>query len=180
MTGLFLLSRGAVTLDVGWGRSIHLLGPIVIDIDAPRALVFEQVSSPYLGRMPATMRAKLEIIERSGDLVVALHRTKLPILDAVTVESVRFEPPSRVTFRLLRGPVPHVEEEFLLEECGGGTRFTYRGELGADLWAFGRLYGGRIVRPHWEQVVRTSLDEIKRSAEERAKARSPRVPRVVG
>jgi hypothetical protein len=30
------------------------------------------------------------------------------------VETVRFTPPERVDFRLVRGPVPHVVETFLL------------------------------------------------------------------
>ncbi len=169
-----LISRGVLALDLGWGRSHHPLGPFDTWIDAPRDVVFEQIASPYLGRMPAAMRGKIEIIERSDDLVVARHRTTLPILDAVTVETVRFEPPTRVTFRLLRGPVPHVEEEFVLDEEGRGTRFTYRGTLAADLWALGRLYGGRIVAPTWERVVRSSMDEIKRASERRAAAQRRR------
>lgn len=157
-------------MDLGWGRSYHPLGPWSLHIDAPREVVFEVISSAYLGRMPAAKRDEIQVLERSGELVVALHRTKLPILDAVTVETVRFEPPSRVVFKLLRGPVPSVQEEFLLEDEGDGTRFTYRGELGADLWALGRVYGGRVVAPAWDRVVRASVEDIKRGAEERTKA----------
>ena len=170
----FLLSRGRLHLDVGWGRSLHSLGPIVLSIDAPRELVFEHLAAPYLGRIPSALRRKLTIVEREGNLVVAEHRTPLPLMDAVTVEAVRFEPPARVAFRLLRGPVPHVTEEFLLEEAGAGTRFTYRGELGADLWLLGRWYGGRIVRPAWEGVVRQTLDETKAAVEEHAARRRQR------
>lgn len=173
----FLVSRGMVHLDLGVGRSFHGLGPITLRIAAPRDLVFEVVSAPYLGRMPASLIGKIEILERTEDLVVALHRTPLPLRDAVTVETVAFERPGRVRFELLRGPVPYVREEFLLEERDGETEFTYRGELGADLWALGRLYGGRIVKPVWEDVVRRSLEEVKRAAEERALARVRRAGR---
>ena len=170
----FLLSRGRLHLDVGWGRSVHPLGPIVLSIDAPRELVFEHLAAPYLGRIPSGLRRKLAIVEREGNLVVAEHRTPLPLMDAITVEAVRFEPPARVSFRLLRGPVPQVTEEFLLEEAGAGTRFTYRGELGADLWLLGRWYGGRVVRPAWEAVVRRTLDETKAAVEEHAARRRRR------
>ena len=171
----FLVSRGMVHLDLGVGRSFHTLGPIALRIGAPRDLVFDVVSAPYLGRMPASLEGKIDILERTENLVVALHRTPLPLRDAITVETVAFERPEKVTFKLLRGPVPHVEEEFLLEERDGETEFTYRGELGADLWALGRLYGGRIVKPVWEDVVRRSLEEVKRVAEDRALAREQRV-----
>jgi uncharacterized protein YndB with AHSA1/START domain len=36
---------GRLHLDLGWGRSIHPLGPITVAIDAPRELVFEAHSS---------------------------------------------------------------------------------------------------------------------------------------
>ena len=174
LTGMFLVSRGRIYLDLGWGRSLHALGPITVEINAPRNLVFEQISSPYLGQTPAGLRSKLRVLERASDLAVAEHRTKLPLMDAVTVEAVHFEPPGRISFRLLQGPVPHVSEEFLLEEVGSGTALSYQGELGADLWLLGRIYGGSIVRPAWERTVAASLDDIRKGAEQRAAARRRR------
>lgn len=173
----FLASRGRLHLDVGWGRSMCPLGPMTVSIDAPRELVLEVVSAPYLGSMPSSMRGKLVILERHGNLVVAEHRTHLRWVGAVTVESVLFEPPGRVSFRLLRGPVPHVVEEFVLEQEGAGTRFTYRGELGADLWVLGRIYGAKMVKPAWEAAVGRSLAEIKAGAEQRSAAHRRREAR---
>jgi hypothetical protein len=149
-------------------------------IDAPRDLVFEQIAAPYLGRTPAALRTKLQVLEHGTDMAVATHRTKLPWMDAVTVEVVRFEPPARVTFRLLRGPVPHVLEEFALDQQESATLLGYRGELGADLWLLGRIYGGKVVRPVWERTVAASLDQIKQGAEQRAAARRRRRPRDAG
>ena len=173
----FLASRGVMALDLGIGRTLHALGPITIHIGAPRDLVFDIIAAPYLGKMPASMEGKIEILDRHGNLVIALHRTPLPVRDAITLESVAFKRPRRVTFKLLRGPVPHVEEEFILDERDGETEFTYAGELGADLWGLGRIYGGRIVRPVWEQVVRDSLVQVKAAAEERVAAQRQRVKR---
>lgn len=176
LAGIFLVSRGRIHVDLGYGRSLHPLGPLKVEIDAPRDLVFEQISSPYLGRTPAALRSKVEVLERGTGLAVAKHRTKLPLMDAVTVEAVVFEPPNRISFRLLQGPVPHVSEEFVLEQIRSGTLLTYRGELGADLWLVGRFYGGSIVRPAWERTVAASLEEIKNGAEQRARARRRRDP----
>jgi len=174
---LFFMTRGWLTLDLGWGRSLHPVGPIVLPIVAPRELVFEQISSPYLGRTPQALRGKLEILDRSDRLVVAAHRTKLRRFVSVTVESVAFEPPERVAFRHLRGPVPHAVEEFLLREVGSGTELEYRGELGLDFWLLGRLTARFTVVPAWEKAVRASLEHIKDQAEERAAARARREER---
>lgn len=171
---MFLISRGRIHVDLGWGRSLHPLGPFTVKIDAPRDLVFEQISSPYLGRTPAALRGKLKVLEKGPNRVVAEHRTKLPVMDAITVEEVRFDPPGRISFRLLKGPVPHVSEEFLLEETDSGMALTYRGDLGADFWILGRIYGGSIVRPSWESAVAHSMEEIKKGAEKRAAARRRR------
>jgi hypothetical protein len=156
------------------------LGPTSVLIDAPREVVFDQIAAPYLGRTPASLRAKLRVLEQGKDMAVAEHRTKLPWMDAVTVEAVRFDRPGRVSFRLLRGPVPHVFEEFILEEHEAGTLLHYRGELGADLWLLGRLYGGKVVRPVWERTVAASLGEIKTGAEQRAVAHRRRRPTEAG
>jgi hypothetical protein len=48
-----LLAMGRVHIDLGWGRSFHELGPIEIRIAAPRDMVFEMISAPYLGGTPA-------------------------------------------------------------------------------------------------------------------------------
>ena len=86
------------------------------------------------------------------------------------METVRFEPPGRISFRLLRGPVPHVTETFVLEEAGEGTELVYSGELGTDLWALGAAWGGLVARS-WERTVAESLAEVKEEAERRARGR---------
>jgi hypothetical protein len=171
---LVFMTRGWLTLDLGWGRSLHTVGPIVLRIEAPRDLVFEQISAPYVGRTPLALRGKLEVLDRSGRLVVAAHRTKLRWFESVTVEAVTFEPPVRVGFRHLRGPVPHAVEEFLLREEADRTELEYRGELGIDFWVLGRLAGRFWVVPSWEKAVRGSLEHVKGQAEQRAVARSRR------
>jgi hypothetical protein len=167
---LTLVARGALTLDLGIGRRVRSLGPLAVDIAAPRDVVFAVVSAPYLDRAPRALRSKLEVVERGADMVLAAHFTPVAGSVATTLETVRFEAPARVYFRLVRGPVPHVLEEFLLHETDEGTRFEYRGELGTDLWALGRWWGNRVAAK-WEAVVEESMAAIKTEAERRAGSR---------
>jgi hypothetical protein len=166
--GLFLLlAMGRLHLDLGWGRSFHALGPIEIRIAAPRSLVREIISAPYLGRAPHA--AGIEVLARGEDLVVAAHHTKVHFYTARTVEAVELAPPHKVRFTHLTGPVPHAVEEFALEETGGTTHLRYEGEIGIDFFVLGRLAGRHWVRPQWELAVREHLDDVKRRAEQRAK-----------
>lgn len=165
--GYELVARGAVTVDLGVGRSLRPLGPLERLIAAPPEVVFDVIATPYLGKTPRALRAKLDVWERSREMVLAAHFTDAGRRVTTTVETVRFERPHRIDFRLVRGPVPHVAESFLLEPEDGGTRFRYTGELGTDLWAAGRWWGDRVARA-WERAVRHSLDGIAAEAERRA------------
>lgn len=170
--GWALLVRGSLTIDLGLGRRVRPLGPLSVEIAAPREVVFDVVAHPYLGRASRALREKVEVVERGEDLVLAAHRTPAYGLTATTVETVRFEPPERVHFRLLRGPVPYVVERFELNEIEGGTVVAYEGELGTDLWALGALWGAAVART-WVSTVAGSLAAVKEEAERQA-ARRPR------
>jgi hypothetical protein len=168
--GILLTARGALTIDTGIGRQMRPLGPIDVDMDAPSAIVFDVIASPYLGRTPRALADKLQVWERSTDMVLAAHFTPTRWLTTTTVETVRFEPPERVSFRLTRGPVPHVAETFELRPTDLGTQLHYEGELGADFWLVGRAWG-RIVARTWEDTVHQSLDGIREESERRARSR---------
>ncbi len=167
-----LVVRGALTLDLDLGRRIRPLGPIRRTIAAPPETVFDIIAGPYLGRTPRAMQDKLRVLERGRDMVLAAHFTTAGRLTTTTVETVRFERPHRVSFRLLRGPVPHVVETYELREAAGGTDFTYEGELGADLWRLGRWWGDRVAEP-WERTVAASMDSIQAEAERQARHCAP-------
>jgi hypothetical protein len=171
------MARGRLTLDADLGRSFHPLGPLAVEIDAPRELVFEQLSAPYLGRTPSETAATLEVIERGSDMVVARHVSKVAFYTSETVESVRFDAPGRISFRHLRGPVPHAVEAFELADRNGGTELVYTGELGIDFWVLGKLAGRYWVTPTWLRIAREHLGEVKTAAEARAGARRRREQR---
>jgi hypothetical protein len=148
--GLYLgLVTGAIQLDLGIGRRTRPLGPLEVRIAAPRELVFEVIAAPYAERPARAMREKVEVLERGTDLVLAAHHT--PIrgrLPAATVETVRFQPPARIDFRLVRGPVPYVVEYLLLhsdDHHQDNTVLSYLGELGTDLWGLGQCWGELVA-----------------------------------
>ena len=168
------LVTGAVPIDVNFGRRLRPLGPLQVEIAAPREVVFDVIAEPYLGRQPRAIAEKIEILERGGDMVLAAHRTPLRRgLVATTVETVRFSRPDRVDFRLTRGPVPYVVEQFLLTDLEGGTRLAYTGELGTDLWALGARWGTLVAAP-WQRTVAATFATVKAEAERRGQVRGER------
>jgi hypothetical protein len=165
------LVTGAVPVDLNVGRRIRPLGPRTILVGAPREIVYDVLAQPYLGRATRAMREKIRVLHAGSDMVLAAHRT--PIggrLVATTIETVRFVEPERVEFRLVRGPVPHVVEEFELREHDTGTKLTYRGELGTDLGPIGQRWGDGVAA-RWEHAVAQTLDAVTAEAERRAQRR---------
>ena len=160
--------RGDLTLDVGVGRRTRSLDCDPVRIDAPRETVFDVIASPYLGRTPRALAGKLEVIERGSDMVLAAHHTPVgPGLVATTVETVRFERPERIHFRLLRGPVPHVVELFELTAAGDGvTQLAYTGEMGTDFGPLGAWWADQVAEP-WQAAVRATFASVKAEAERR-------------
>jgi hypothetical protein len=165
----YLVVTGRLTVDTGWGRRVCQLGPFSVEVAAPAATVFDVIAAPYLGRTPRAIAGKLRVVERGEGMVLAEHYT--PVhggrLTATTLETVTFERPHRVGFRLVRGPVPHVAEEFTLTERRGVTTLEYSGELGTDFGIAGQWWGKQVART-WEAAVRDSFASIQAEAERRA------------
>ncbi len=173
---LALLSLRRLTLDTGWGRRLRPLGPQVIRIGPPREIVFDLVRVPYLSATPPReLREKVQVIDRGGNLVLAAHRTTVGRFTPTTVESVSLDRPGRVSFRLVRGPVPFVRETFVLVglDDGAATELTYSGEMGTDGRALGALWG-RIVAGYWEATVTRSLAALATAAETKTARRRAR------
>jgi hypothetical protein len=160
---------GRVSVDLGVGRRVRPLGPLAVDIAAPREVAYAMAAAPYAQRRPKAMAEKVEILDRGEGMVLAAHRTVLSGgRTAVTVETVTFAPPERIGFRLVRGPVPYVAETFEFTEIPGGSRLTYTGELGTDLGRLGQAWGNAVARV-WVDTVRHSLETIKTESERRAR-----------
>ncbi len=169
ITASRLLVRGALTLDIGVGRTVRPLGPVEFEIAAPPEAVFDVIAAPYLGKTPRAMKEKLEVWERGSDMVLAAHHTTVRGRVTTTLETVQFQRPEQIDFRLVRGPVPHVRETFALRpgEAEATTVLTWSGELGTDFWGVGRRFGDAVAE-QWEHAVRTSLAAIGAEAARRA------------
>ncbi len=162
------LVTGRLSMDLDVGRRTRPLGPLDVEVAAPRDVVYAVAVAPYAARRPRAMQEKVAILARSEGMVLAAHRTRVGGgLVAVTVETVTFEPPARIRFRLVRGPVPRVRETFDLTEVGRGTRLTYTGEMSTDLGRLGQSWGD-VVERSWVAAVQESLAGIKTEAERRA------------
>jgi hypothetical protein len=163
------LVTGRLTLDLGVGRRTRGLGPLSVDIAAPPEAVFAAAAAPYAERRPRALMEKVRILERTDQMVLAAHHTPVgKHLTAVTVETVILDPPNRLAFRLVRGPVPYVAETFTLAATHDGTRLTYTGELGTDLGPVGQLWGNLVTR-NWLAAVQTTLGVIKAESERRTR-----------
>jgi hypothetical protein len=162
-----LIARGELTLDTGIGRTLQRLGPVEFEIGAPREIVFDVIAAPYLGRTPRALSNELEVWERGSDMVLAAHFTPVECGTTTTVETVRFERPERIAFRVVRGPIPHVVESFVLEDTENGSRLRWEGELGTDFWRLGSRWGRRVAL-QWESAVRRSVAAVTAEAERRA------------
>jgi hypothetical protein len=105
-----LLASGALTIDLDLGRRLQPLGPLVQTSAASPEVVFDVIAGPYLGRTPRALADKLQVWERGSDMVLAAHYTKVKCGTTTTLETVRFERPERIDFRLVRGPGPHLAQ----------------------------------------------------------------------
>ena len=169
-----LLTSGALTLDLDAGRHLQPLGPLSKTIAAPQEVVFDVIAGPYLGKTPRALADKLQVWERGSDMVLAAHFTQVKCGITTTLETLRFQPPGRIDFRLVRGPVPHLVESFLLTANDGGTELRWQGELGTDLGALGVWWGGRVARA-WTCAVQASLPELAAEAERRGRHGTPHI-----
>lgn len=168
--GYYLVVSGKLTIDTGWGRRVRPLGPFGVQIAAPASTVFDVIAAPYLGRTPRAMAGKLQVLQRGTDMVLAEHYTPVHHgrLTAATLETVTFDRPHKIGFRLVRGPVPYITEEFALADEDGTTRLNYSGELGTDFGIACQWWADRVAAT-WEAAVRSSFTSIRTEAERRAR-----------
>ena len=122
-------------------------------IPAPREAVFAFVADGETA--PRWRSGVLDISHVSGTGVGSTYRqgTKGPggrRVDA-DYEITAFEPPARLTFRVIAGPVRPVGD-YVFEAVPEGTRLTF--SLSAELTAIKRLLLGRMVQGTMDSEVR--------------------------
>ena len=167
--GYRLLVQGGLTVDTGWGRTVRPLGPIALDIAAPPDLVFATCSQSHIsggrrGPWPASSRWSSAGRTWSSPPTTPIRRG----LVATTLETVRFQRPHRIDFRLVAAR-PVRGRAFPADPGSGRHSLEYGGELGADFWLVGRWWGDRVATK-WA-VVRATFDTVKAEAERRVTRR---------
>lgn len=116
------------------------------------------------------------LVEDQGDVKIVDFETQLGDKKLVTRERIRLDPPRRIEYEWLDGPLPYVVEEIEIRPEGANSRLIYRGEYATARGPWRCLVGIIWVYRVFNRLVREHLEEAKRLAEERA-ARSHLFPR---
>jgi hypothetical protein len=136
-----------------------------VRVEAPRELCFEVVASA--GRVIERISETERVVEFLTDYRGRTIRT---------VERVVLEPPRRIRYSWLEGPLPSVEEEIaFLAQGSTATEIVYSGAFSPQPGALGWVYGRLFVKSRFERIVREHLLDAKAIAEKRA-VRSRRYP----
>lgn len=155
---------------------IHDLHPIVVDIGAPQAMVFEMASA-INGTLPGSPPHSAELLERDGDVLLVRYRTPALVAELVMLERVRLLPPDRIEYEVLEGPLEHVREYLAFDLIEPHrTRVRYGGTVGSSRQIVGSLMARWIAIPAYDRFMRRQLKALQNAAEARA-VRSRRYPR---
>ena len=145
-----------------------------VSIEAPRELVYQLMTAFGRGRLKGDNSESSRVISRDGDSIVAEFKARSGRFTYTTVERVVLEPPTRITFEHIKGPMAYAREEFVLDEADGRTELTHRGEF---IWSriplVGWLGGLFYVKLAFERILEKHMERIK-EASEASEARAAR------
>ena len=141
-----------------------------VDIDAPRELVFQMLSSYRMGRIAGEDTESSKLISEDGNVKIVEFTTKAGPFTYTTLEEVELFPPEKIAFKHLEGPLHFSEESFTFHETDdGGTLMTHSGSIIWKTFPFVGWFGGVIyTRPMFHRVIRKHLAVVKEAAESRA------------
>ena len=123
------------------------------------------------------MAEEIEVLDRGSDMVLAAHRTPAGWgTVATTIETVRFDRPATVAFRLLRGPVPHVVERFTLHDDAGSTTWASWPPTSGSSAAGGDQVARKLEATVWGSLVRVRDEAERRAATARGDRYGRRPP----
>ena len=148
-------------------RPVELKTQTVV-VKAPRDMVYQKMTSYGRGRLQGDNNESSKVICRDGNSIVAEFRTRAGPFTHTTIELVTLEPPERITFKHLKGPLHYAWEEFVFNDVEGDTEITHRGEF---IWSrfpvLGWLGGLLYTKPAFERVIEKHMQQIKLSCEAR-------------
>ena len=146
------------------------LSPQSVEIDAPRELVFQMLSSFRRGRVAGDNAESTQLLSEEGNVKTVEFITRAGPFTYRTLEEVTLYRPEKIEFRHVEGPLDFSEETFTLEETAGGN--TLLSHSGRFIWKrfpfFGWLGGIIYTRPMYHRVIRKHFVAVKEAAEARA------------
>lgn len=140
-----------------------------IRIKAPRELVYQTMSHFGRGRIKGDNNESVRVICRTDDTIIAEFRSKAWLKTYTTIEEVGLEPPERITFKHLSGPLDYAWEEFVFTDVDGETELVHNGEfIWKNIPLVGWLGGVIYTRRAFESVVAEHMEQLKIATEARA------------
>ncbi len=140
------------------------LPELAIEIAAHPGLIHQVISA--VGQSSAGHGSRLLEHPEPNRMIVEFT-TRLLGRTIRTEEEVTLEPPGRIHYRLLRGPLPEVEEDFAIEGAGSPSTLRYTGWYQPHP---GRLRGWldrAVVPAAYRRAVWTSMRQVKQLSEAR-------------
>ncbi len=166
------MDRGPTLLPMQRWRGTEIVGPIEQEVAAQPALVYQMLSA--IGQGTQRPGEGAEILERSGDQLVADFRTLVPlpfgrVRSVRTREEVQLRPPDRIDYEHLDGPVRGLRESITVEDIGDRRcRLAYRGSYRPH--GLGRRLVFRLLsRGSIERTMEHHFADLRTRAEARAK-----------
>ena len=105
------------------------------------------------------------MLYRNGNDAIVQFKTRSGRTLHNTIEHVKLEPPTEITFLHLEGPLLHAREEFVLEALNGATMLSHRGEfIWRKILLAGWLVGMAYVRPAFERVMKSTCARSRKAA----------------
>lgn len=126
---------------------------------APQKLCFEVVAAA--GRV---------IEEASPTDRIVEFKTTYRGREVVTVERLHLDPPTRIDYEWVKGPLPEVRESISFSVDGDKlTRITYEGVFDVRGGPLARLVARVAIKPSFDRIVLEHLEDAKDIAERRAR-----------
>ena len=135
---------------------------------APCEMVFQKVSSFGMGRLKDDDEPS-RVISKDGNRLVVEFKSKVGLFTYTTLEEIILEPPERITFRHIEGPLHYAWERFTFTDVDGDTELTHEGEFIWSRMPIIGWFGGMVyTRPVFERTVKKHMEQIRLTCEARA------------
>ena len=138
-------------------------------IRPPREMVYQKMTSFGRGRLQGEANESSRVVSREGEGMIVEFTTRAGPFTYTTLERVTLDPPHRISFEHLKGPLHYAREEFILNDVDGDTELVHSGEfVWRRLPLVGWLGGILYTRPTFERTLRKHMEQIRVTCDARA------------